>query len=389
MVNNSFGSANPRYALAASGFAGLLIVAGCAAHVGTYCASPCGVNEGVPYYLPKRLAKVTVIKAIPPSEGYAALLNDAPPIADPNQAYAAVPHRDIFKSKTIDLRTTPDGLLSSAFTTSENRNAGIQDNIRLSSVFFNKEGLKDELNRNLHFTSDAKTAALAGREPGIVAYEGMFDPESPCDVSQMNCNLNKYGMSLEVSGRGAEQYTKVVDADGVVVRPGTQVPVYVRSSKDHKIMAALGGASTDKPLFNIPMRNGAMARESHNVELREGAVTGYYNRQPSEINGFFQGAREGVEDVASVAAAVIAPLAAAVDVKRPASQSASSGTTPGESTSAPAGPGGVGFGGVVKGAAAGAWMNNALWGDTSNVDVNVHQQAVVSTPVSPGQPVVE
>ncbi|MGI8908223.1 MAG: hypothetical protein ACR2IE_17255 [Candidatus Sumerlaeaceae bacterium] len=302
------------------------MLAGCAAHVDTFCADPCGVNEGIPYYLPKRLAKVTVIKALPPSEGFNALLDDAPPIADSNQFYAAKPRRDPFKSKTIDIRTTPDGLLSSAFTTSENRNAGIQDNIRLSSVFFNKEGTKDELNRTLHSISDARSAALAGREAGVVVYEGMFDPESPCDVQQMNCNLNKYGMNLEVSGRGAEQYTKMVAASGVVIRPGTQVPIYVRSKTDGKIVAALGGASTDKPLFNIPLANGAMARESHNVEMREGALTGYYNRQPSEIHGFFQGAREGVEDVGSVAAAIIAPFAAALDVSRTASSQGSSGT---------------------------------------------------------------
>jgi hypothetical protein len=325
---------------------------------------------------------VTVVKAVPPSEGYTALLNDAPPIADANQFYAAVPHRDPFKSKTIDIRTTPDGLLSSAFTTSENRNAGIQDNIRLNTVFFNKEGLKDELNRNLHFTADARNASLAGREPGIVAYEGMFDPESPCDVNQMNCNLSKYGMSLEVSGRGAEQFTKVVDADGVVVRPGTQVPVYVRSKHDGKIVAALGGASTDKPIFNIPMANGAMARESHNVELREGAVTGYYNRQPSEINGFFQGAREGVEDAASVAAAVISPFAAALDVKRTASNNASSGT-PQETQNV-----GVPVGGVAKGAVIGAWANNQVWGDPeTKVQVKTPQPEIVS-PGSPS-PVVE
>lgn len=378
MVKTCCLKASAKLALATSGCAGLLMLSGCASHIQSYCASPCGVNEGVPYYLPKRLAKVTVLKAVPPSEGYTALLNDAPPIADANQFYAAVPRRDPFKSKTIDIRTTPDGLLSSAFTTSENRNAGIQDNIRLNTVFFNKEGLKDELNRNLHFTGDARNAALAGREPGIVAYEGMFDPESPCDVNQMNCNLHKYGMSLEVSGRGAEQFTKIVDADGIVVRPGTQVPVYVRSDHDHKIVAALGGASTDKPLFNIPLRNGAMARESHNVELREGAVTGYYNRQPSEINGFFQGAREGVEDIGSVAAAVIAPLAAALDVKRPASSSASSGSTAAESVADP-----NSLGNNIKSSAVDAYAKKKIWGDINQpTDVQLDEPSDITLPAN-------
>jgi len=303
---------------------GVLMLAGCAAHVDTFCAVPCAVNEGVPYYLPKQLAKVTVVEVEPGR--HSAILGNAPPVADANQFYAAAPQRNVWKSKTVDIRTTPDGLLSSVYTTSENRNAGIADNIRLNTTFYNKEGLKDELVRNLHYVEDAKVAAVAGREAGVVAFEATFDPSSYGDVERINCSLAKYGMGLEIAGApDGEQLVKVNDASGVVVRPGTQRPMYVKSKGNGKVIAALGGSSTNQPLFNLPLANGAMARESHNVELREGSITGYYNRQPSEVHGFLQGSREVVEDVASVAAAVIAPVAAALEVERPASSQSSGG----------------------------------------------------------------
>ncbi|MGI8908224.1 MAG: hypothetical protein ACR2IE_17260 [Candidatus Sumerlaeaceae bacterium] len=314
------------------------VLAGCSStYVVTERANECNMNTGVPYYLPKRLAQVTVTKI---EEGrFDAHLHDMPPVADPCQAYVAIPVKHWYRSDVIDIRTTPDGLLSSAYITGEQRNAGIQDNIRLSSVFFNKEGQKDELNRSLHFTQDAKTAALAGREQGIVVFEAAFDPGSPPDIDKVNASLKKYRMRLEVpvSAHAGPVQPQVDRVTGLVFRPAIQRPCYVKSTKDDsKVICSLNGVTPDQaPLFNLPLKGGLLAHHSHNLELREGVVTGYYSRRPSEIAGFFKQSQELVEDAGSVVAAVIAPLAAALDVKRTAENQSSSGT------------GGEGTGGAV------------------------------------------
>jgi len=317
--------------LAAAAAAGLLGLSGCTStYVISERATPCNIHKGVPYYLPKKLAKITVTEVEPGR--HAAMLGELPPVADHCQFYVAIPVQNMWRSNVVDIRTTPDGLLSSAYITGERRNAGIADNIRLSTAFYNKEGLKDELVRNLHYVEDASIAAVAGREAGVVVFESAFDPSSIEDVEAVNHHIRKYKMRLEIAadGAGVPESPTPDRVVGLLVRPAVMKPMYVKTTSDGKTIAHVGGAvPVAAPLFNLPVKGGFLAKHSHNVELREGALTGYYTRQPSEVAGFFQATQETVEDVASVAAAVIAPVAAALEVKRPASGQSSGGEAAG------------------------------------------------------------
>jgi hypothetical protein len=316
-----------------------LLTSGCS-QMQTQCATDC-INEGVPYYLPKKLARVTVLKT--ESGNYDAKLIETAPVADPQHFYVAKPQHHIFRSDMVDLRTTPEGLMSSAFVTSERRNATISDNILFNTAFYNKDGLKDQLVRGMRDAVEVNYA-VDDCEPGCKAFEAVFDPSSCEHVSTINGHIKRYGMSLEVSQAQQRPSTPgVVDASGVVVRPTVLSPMCVRSSKDGNVVCSLGGITpSDNPLFNIPTRNGFFSKNTANVEMREGTLTGYYSRKPSEVAGMLQTTAETAEDVARIAGAIIAPIAAAVEVKETASDQTQTSEKTGATQAVGGGGGGSG-----------------------------------------------